>query len=147
MAGLLLYSIQIAAANVGKTTFGQANEEMVTEIRQEDEVMAEHKERMEKVKRIETAKTLPVIKTEDTDGKTGEQGLPRMDADQRGSERQGLPLMSTEDTDLKTGEQTLPRNNTNETDQDGELGKMLPQPVGEIYANRGEIAEVQANLG
>jgi hypothetical protein len=141
--------------------------------------MAAHKEQMEKVKRIEKAKTLPVIKTEetdvktgeqglprmdadqrgserqglplmsteDTDQKTGEQGLPRMDADQRGSERQGLPLMSTEDTDLKTGEQTLPRNNTNETDQDGELGKMLPQPVGEIYANRGEIAEVQANLG
>jgi hypothetical protein len=109
--------------------------------------MAAHKEQMEKVKRIEKAKTLPVIKTEETDVKTGEQGLPRMDADQRGSERQGLPLMSTEDTDLKTGEQTLPRNNTNETDQDGELGKMLPQPVGEIYANRGEIAEVQANLG
>jgi hypothetical protein len=53
-----------------------------------------------------------------------------MDADQRGSERQGLPLMSTEDTD-----------------QAG-VGKMLPQPVGgEAYANRGEIAEVQANLG
>jgi hypothetical protein len=130
MAGLLLYSIQIAAANVSKTTFGQANEEMVTEIRQEDEVMAAHKEQMEKVKRIEKAKTLPVIKTEETDGKTGEQGLPRMDADQRGSERQGLPLMSTEDTD-----------------QAG-VGKMLPQPVGgEAYANRGEIAEVQANLG
>src|SRR5438270_11598860 len=30
MAGLLLYSIQIAAANVHKTTFGQANDEMVT---------------------------------------------------------------------------------------------------------------------
>ena len=59
MAGLLLYSIQIAAANVGKTTFGQANEEMVTEIRLEDDVMAEHKERMEKLKRIEKAKTLP----------------------------------------------------------------------------------------
>jgi hypothetical protein len=194
MAGLLLYSIQIAAANVGKTTFGQANEEMVTEIRQEDEVMAEHKERMEKVKRIETAKTLPVIKTEDTDGKTGEQGLPRMDADQRGSERQGLPLMSTEHTDQRTGEQGLPQMDaddrgsekqnlplintedtdresgeqglpridadargsetegspliaTEDTDREGE-GKMLPQPVGaEVYANRGQTAEVRANLG
>src|SRR4029077_16977082 len=72
MAGLLLYSIQIAAANVGKTTFGQANEEMVTEIRQEDDVMAEHKERMEKLKRIEEAKTLPVINTENTEKRSGD---------------------------------------------------------------------------
>jgi hypothetical protein len=162
MAGLLLYSIQIAAANVGKTTFGQANEEMVTEIRQEDEVMAEHKERMEKVKRIETAKTLPVIKTEDTDGRTGEQGLPQMDADDRGSEKQNLPLINTEDTDRESGEQGLPRIDadargsetegspliaTEDTDREGE-GKMLPQPVGaEVYANRGQTAEVRANLG
>ena len=85
MAGLLLYSIQIAAANVGKTTFGQANDEMVTEIRPEDDVMAEHKEKMEKLKRIEEAKAVPRMATEDTAGKTGEQGLPRMDADERGS--------------------------------------------------------------
>jgi len=112
MAGLLLYSIQIAAANVGKTTFGQANEEMVTEIRQEDDVMAEHKERMEKLKRIEEAKTLPVINKEDTDLKTGKQGLPRIDADERGSEKQDIPLINTEDTDREG------------------VGKMLPQPVG-----------------
>jgi hypothetical protein len=80
MAGLLLYSIQIAAANVGKTTFGQANEEMVTEIRPEDDVMAEHKERMEKLKRIEKAKKLPLINTEDTDLKTGNRAY----ADRRG---------------------------------------------------------------
>jgi hypothetical protein len=148
MAGLLLYSIQIAATNVGKTTFGQANEEMVTEIRPEDDVMAEHKERMEKLKRIEEAKTLPRINTEDTDEKIGEQGLPRMDADERGSEKQNLPLINTDNTDLKTGEKTSPRINTDETDKDGELGKMLPQPVGgEVYANRGQTSEVHANLG
>jgi hypothetical protein len=166
MAGLLLYSIQIAAANVGKTTFGQANDEMVTEIRPEDDVMAEHKERMEKLKRIEEAKTLPVIKTEDTDGKAGEQGLPRMDADERGPEKQNLPLINTdlrsgdrvigasgdrintEETDLRAREQGLPRINTDETDKDGGLGKILPQPVGgEVYANRGQTAEVHANLG
>jgi hypothetical protein len=67
MAGLLLYSIQIAAANVGKTTFGQANEEMVTEIGDEDEVMAEHKEQMEKLKRIER-----VINTGDTEKRSGD---------------------------------------------------------------------------
>jgi hypothetical protein len=148
MAGLLLYSIQIAAANVGKTTFGQANEEMVTEIRPEDDVMAEHKERMEKLKRIEEAKTLPRINTEDSDLKTGEQGLPRIDADERGSKPAGLPLIHTENTDLQTAEQTLPRINTDETDKDGELGKILPQSVGgEVYANRGPIAEPCANLG
>ena len=138
MAGLLLYSIQIAAANVGKTTFGQANEEMVTEIGDEDEVMAAHKEQMEKLKRIER-----VINTEDSDKrsgdrgigasgdrKTGEQGLPRMDADERGSEPAGLLRM-----------------NTNDTDKDGELGKMLPQSVGEVYANRDQNSEVHANLG
>jgi len=147
MAGLLLYSIQIAAANVGKTTFGQANEEMVTEIQPEDDVMAEHKEQMEKLKLIEKAKTLPVIKTEEADGKPGEQSLPRMDADERGSEPAGLPLIHTETTDLKSGEQTLPRMNTDETDKDGELGKMLPQSVGEVYANRNQNADVHANLG
>jgi hypothetical protein len=153
MAGLLLYSIQIAAANVGKTTFGQANEEMVTEIRPEDDVMAEHKEQVEKAKRLEKAKTLPVkearssqqsdvsqneepftakdgknlplIATEHTDLKTGEQSLPRIDADERGPERQNLPLI----------------NNNEDTDREG-VRKMLPQPVGEVYANRGEIAEV-----
>src|SRR5215475_12258606 len=56
-AGLLLYSIQIAAANVHKTTFGQADEEMVTDVRPEDDVMVAHKEKMEKLKRIEKAKT------------------------------------------------------------------------------------------
>jgi hypothetical protein len=133
---------------VSKTTFGQANEEMVTEIRQEDEVMAAHKEQMEKMKRIEKAKTLPLINTEDTDGKTGEKTSPRINTDQRDQiGEQNLPLIHTEHTDQKTGEKTSPRINTDQTDQDGELGKMLPQPVSEIYANRGEIAEVHANLG
>jgi hypothetical protein len=145
MAGLLLYSIQIAAANVGKTTFGQANEEMVTEIRQEDEVMAAHKEQMEKLKRIEKAKTLPRINTDETDQdgkqglplihtdntdlKTGEQSLPRMDADDRGPERQNVPLINTEDTDREG------------------VGKILTQSVGEVYANRSQTSEVHANLG
>lgn len=102
MAGLLLYSIQIAAANVSKTTFGQAeDEEMVTEIRPEHEAMKAYNERMEKVKRIEEIQ-----------------------------KAKALPLMSTEDTDLKTEEKTSPRINTDQTDQNGELGKMLPESVG-----------------
>jgi hypothetical protein len=137
MAGLLLYSIQIAAANVGKTTFGQANEEMVTEIRPEDDVMAEHKERMEKLKRIEEAKTLPRINTEDTDLRSGDRVIGASG-----------DRINTEETDLRTREQGLPRINTDETDKDGGLGKILPQPVGgEVYANRGQTSEVHANLG
>jgi hypothetical protein len=137
MAGLLLYSIQIAAANVGKTTFGQANEEMVTEIRPEDDVMAEHKERMEKLKQIEEAKTLPVIKTEETDLRSGDRVIGASG-----------DRINTEETDLRAREQGLPRINTDETDKDGGLGKILPQPVGgEVYANRGQTSEVHANLG
>jgi hypothetical protein len=137
MAGLLLYSIQIAAANVGKTTFGQANEEMVTEIRPEDDVMAEHKERMEKLKRIEEAKTLPVINSEETDLRSGDRVIGASG-----------DRINTEETDLRAREQGLLRINTDETDKDGGLGKILPQPVGgEVYANRGQTSEVHANLG
>jgi hypothetical protein len=81
-AGLLLYSIQIAAANVGKTTFGQADAEMVREIRDEEEVMDAHQQQMEKLKRIEKAKSLPLVTTENTDLKTGEKTSPRINTDQ-----------------------------------------------------------------
>jgi hypothetical protein len=97
-AGLLLYSIQLAATNVDKTTFGESDDEMVTEAETENEAMDAHRKEMEKRKRIEKVKTLPRI-------------------------------------------------NTDETDQDGELEKMLPQSVGEVYANRDPSAEVHANLG
>jgi hypothetical protein len=114
-AGLLLYSIQIAAANVDKTTFGESDEEMVTETQHENDVMDAHKEQMEARKRIEKAKS--------------------------------LPLMNTDDTDLKPGEKTSPRINTDQTDQEGRLEKIPPQTVSEVYANRGQTSEVQANLG
>jgi hypothetical protein len=136
-AGLLLYSIQIAAANVHKTTFGKSDREMVTEKPPEE---VARREQMEARKRIEKIKALPLIKTEDTDVKR-EQVLPRIDADERGSEKQGLPLMSTEDTDLRTEEQTSPQMNADQMDQEGRLGKILPQAVvsggAEIYANLG----------
>jgi hypothetical protein len=154
-AGLLLYSIQIAAANVGKTTFGQADGEMVREIRLEDDVMAAHKEQMEKLKRMEEAlSSQPSAVSENlftakdaTDAKEN-RGLPRMDADERGSEGKNLPVIHTENTDLRAGEQTLPGINTDETDKDREPGRILPQSLGaEVYANRGPIVETHANLG
>jgi hypothetical protein len=163
MAGLLLYSIQIAAANVGKTTFGQANDEMVTDIRPEDDVMAEHKERMEQLKRIEEAKTLAVIKTEDTDKRSGDRVIgasddrknnteARLIADEGGLEPgKGLPLIHTEDTDqtgLKKEQEGSPLIASEDIDRNEAIAKMLPQPVGgEVYANRGQNAEVHANLG
>ena len=145
-AGLLLYSIQIAAANVHKTTFGQADAEMVTEIKPEDVAMDAHNERMEKLKRIEKVKNPPLMNTDDTDLKR-EQSLPRMDADERGLEEQNLPPINTEDTDLKTREQISPLIHTEDTDLNGGTGKMLPQPVSELYANRSQTSEVRANLG
>jgi hypothetical protein len=113
MAGLLLYSIQIGAANVGKTTFGQAkDEEMVTEISREHEVMNARRERTEK---------------------------------------KNLPLIHTENADLKAEAQTSPRINTDQTDfeQATAEGGCATRALlaAEIYANRGETAEMQANLG
>ncbi len=70
-AGLLLYSIQLAATNVDKTTFGESDEEMVTETQPENDLMDAHQQQMEKLKRIEKAKALPLITTENTDLKTG----------------------------------------------------------------------------
>ena len=60
-AGLLLYSLQIAAANVNKTTFGEAaDEDMVTETEEEEVAL----ERLE----LERRKTLPRTNTDGTDG-------------------------------------------------------------------------------
>ena len=53
-AGLLLYSLQIAATNVEKTTFGQAaDEDMVTETMKEDAAIRHHAESVERRKKLE----------------------------------------------------------------------------------------------
>ena len=137
-AGLLLYSIQIAAANVHKTTFGQADEEMVTEIQPEDAAMVAHSERMEKLKRIEKAKALPLIASEDTDLETGEQGLPQMNGDERGLEEKTLPRINTDNTDqtrVKKEQEDVPLMATEHTDLNGGIGKILPQPVRALGAS------------
>jgi hypothetical protein len=128
-AGLLLYSIQIAAANVDKTTFGESDDEMVTESENENDVMDANRKQMEARKRIEKVKGLPLMNTDDTDLKTGEKTSARVNTDERGSEK------------------TSPRINTDETEQEGRLEKIPPQMVSEVYANRGENTEVHANLG
>jgi hypothetical protein len=69
-AGLLLYSMQLALTNVGQTTFGQAkDEEMVRETVDEEEALSEHQK---------------PLTTKDTKDTEEEQGLPRINADERG---------------------------------------------------------------
>jgi hypothetical protein len=91
----------------------------------------------------EVGRNLPLIHTENTDLRTGEQISPRINTDDGGSEPRNLPLIHTEHTDLKTGEQISPRINT---DQDERVEKILPQSA-EVYANRSPSAEIHANLG
>jgi hypothetical protein len=83
-AGLLLYSIQIAAANVGKTTFGKApDEEMVTDCVTEDEGTELYTRSQEKGKTIEAIrqgrdKNGPSLPSEDTElMKAGAKILPQ----------------------------------------------------------------------
>jgi len=127
-AGLLLYSIQLAATNVDKTTFGESDDEMVTEAENENDVMDANRKQLEARKRIEKVKTLPLMNTDDTNLKTAEKTSLRINTD-GGSER------------------TSPRINTDETDQERLLEKIPPQTVSEVYANRGPGGEVHANLG
>ncbi len=81
-AGLLLYSLQIAAAKVDQTTFGQAkDEDLVTEMEDEEELMERHEQIVEKRKRLEEiagkGKTLPRINTDDADRRSGDLVIAR----------------------------------------------------------------------
>jgi hypothetical protein len=74
-AGLLLYSMQLALTNVGQTTFGQAkDEEMVRETVDEEEALS----------RQQAAISEEQHPPRRHGGTEEEQGLPRMDADERG---------------------------------------------------------------
>jgi hypothetical protein len=146
-AGLLLYSLQIAATNVNKTTFGQAaHEDLVTEMEDEEESIERQEQIVEKRKRVEEitgrrrstqmgadqeGRTLPLIGTDNTDQERGEeQNLSRIDADERGSGGKALPLTGADDTD-----------------QNGGGGKkILPQSAGEGDAGA-QSSESYANLG
>lgn len=105
-AGLLLYSLQLAATNVGKTTFGQAKDEDLSEgFVEEEEVIQVERQRVEETGK---GKTLPLMNADDTDRKPGEQDSPRMNGSGIGesrhreigtSEDRNTPLMNTDDTD------------------------------------------------
>ena len=77
-AGLLLYSLQLAATNIGQTTFGEAEErELVTELVDEQEALNQNQD-------------LPLIDTEDAED-TDTSSLPRINTDERGLEQDGIP--------------------------------------------------------
>jgi hypothetical protein len=75
-AGLLLYSMQLALTNVGQTTFGQAkDEEMVRETVDEEEAISRQQSAISEEQTFETQRN---------GGSGGGEGLPRMDANERG---------------------------------------------------------------
>jgi hypothetical protein len=138
-AGLLLYSLQIAAANVAKTTFGQAaDEDMVTETEEEEDAL----ERLGKAR--ESRKTLPRTNTDTRDRRTAEPVLPMMsadEADQDGKERQYIPPMDAYGRRSGPGDLSI---RMDHNDQAGERGRMLPQSAG--GAGGVQSNEVPANL-
>jgi hypothetical protein len=90
-AGLLLYSLQLAATNIGRTTFGQAEDlELVTHVVDVEEALSQKRSAISQNQNLSTAKDAEDAK-----------------------EEKGLPLIHTDDTDKKG----LPRINTDETDR------------------------------
>jgi hypothetical protein len=98
MAGLLLYSMQLALQNVGQTTFGQAKtEELVRETVSEQEAFRQNQTPTTETRRHGEETGLPLIDTDDTDRKSGDRvigtsgdrkgkTLPVRGADERGLE-------------------------------------------------------------
>jgi len=92
MAGLLLYSMQLALQNVGRTTFGQAKTtELVRTTVDEEEAISENQKLFttEGTEDTEENKTLPLMNADDTDK---EEHLPGMNAQGRGLEPRRRPV-------------------------------------------------------
>jgi hypothetical protein len=110
-AGLLLYSMQLALTNVGRTTFGQAKEEeMVRNTVDEIEAIRQDLFTTEDTKDTEETQKSFTAK----DAEENNQSLPQMNADESGFKNQepfttegteknkGLPLMNADDSDLES---------------------------------------------
>jgi hypothetical protein len=111
-AGLLLYSMQLAMTNVGRTTFGKAHDdELVTDTVDEAEALSEEavsnqrsafSQNQEIFTTEDTEESLPLMNTDDTDQK---RELSRIKADERGLGRGNVGRMVikpvlTKDLDL-----------------------------------------------
>ena len=121
-AGLLLYSLQLAMTNVGRTTFGQADEEMVTNVANEEEALSEkalstQQSAISKNQNQPQDQRPPLIHTDDTDPGSGDRVIgasgdrkskteARLTADERGWGRD-LPLIHTDDTDPRLGDRVI----------------------------------------
>jgi hypothetical protein len=82
-AGLLLYSMQLALTNVGQTTFGKAkDEEMVRETVDEEEAISSQQSALREKEHLPRRHG----------GTEENQGLPRMDADERGLKVESGPV-------------------------------------------------------
>jgi len=88
-AGLLLYSLQIAAGNLKNTTFTDSKKEVVTEMRESPRSPSSKNQ------------VLPLINTDDTDLKNP---LPRINADERGSEKRLPELPELPELKSKTSQ-------------------------------------------
>jgi hypothetical protein len=125
-AGLLLYSLQLAMTNVGRTTFGQADE-MVTKVVDEEEALRE--------KAVSTQQSaisqnkepgLPLIHTDDTDSRSGDLVIGAS-GDQKSNTEAGLTAdegglgaftaKDAESAKEEKLEKGLPRINTDYTDR------------------------------
>jgi len=125
-AGLLLYSLQLAMTNVGRTTFGQADE-MVTKVVDEDEALRE-KALSTQQSAISQNKEpgLPLIRTDDTDRRSGdrvigESGDRKSNTEARlTADEGGLGAFTAKDAESAKEEKLekgLPRINTDYTDR------------------------------
>jgi hypothetical protein len=83
MAGLLLYSMQLALTNVGRTTFGQAKDEEMVRETVDEEIALSHQQSAFSERQNQHQYQRPFT-TEGTEDTEEEKGLPRMDADERG---------------------------------------------------------------
>jgi hypothetical protein len=94
-AGLLLYSMQLALQNVKNLTFGQAKaEEPVTETVDAEEALREKafSIRQSAISQNQHQNQNHTFETQRNGGNGGAEGLPQMDADERGLEPRTLPV-------------------------------------------------------
>jgi hypothetical protein len=89
MAGLLLYSLQLAASNVDRTTFGKAKDaDMVTEmVEYEAEIEVQRKEAARTKQLEEIRKTSPRINTDEHGSGIGESGHREIGTDRESGNR------------------------------------------------------------
>jgi hypothetical protein len=88
IAGLLLYSMQLALTNVGQTTFGKAkDEEMVRETVDEEEALSNQQSAIS-----QDQPQNQTFEIQRNGGSGGAEGLLRMDADERGLDNLRNPI-------------------------------------------------------